>query len=556
MSILYNLNQSEIITNQNEKILSLTSELNKKDEIISSLKSRISSSESTLSQLETYKKEISLLSSKLEFSKYDTESATMQLIEENNNLQGMISSLKTTISSKDKKLKELIEIVSQYENQITNLNGQITNLNKNNKELKAVILDMSSNYQKACLKLSNEKEEKKTKDEIVYGMQYKKDVYESKIKELIDLINQYSNEIEKINDELQSTKAHYLTLDEEYQKKTSFLNEITEEIQLLNKENIDLKEENQQLNKKLQLIENQNNEIRNQNYEMQKECGNLNNELSKKDLIIKKEEMKYNNLVILINKDIGLISKEIINIFSSIVTGEEENDKHINLLSASTIENAKSDIKFDLLIKSINDAKDDLIEHVNSIRYNNHNLSNELKKYNSMIQKNEEDIRELKEKIQEQSSVALYYKNEYEGKQKALNEKLSMAEGIQLLFDNFLQKFDNFIKFEKNSTFNEKLKLIENFVTESCKSNMTTTKNDEKNQKQIENLKIEMKSLKKKYDASITELELKSIQISNMEKIIEKKSESFNSLKEENSKLHDSIKKLYDDNTKILNSKN
>ena len=65
-----------------------------------------------------------------------------------------------------------------------------------------------------------------------------------------------------------------------------------------------------------------------------------------------------------------------------------------------------------------------------------------------------------------------------------------------------------------------------------------------------------MKSLKKKYDASITELELKSIQISNMEKIIEKKNESFNSLKEENSKLHNNIKKLYDDNTKILNSKN
>ena len=131
MSILYNLSQSEIITNQNEKILSLTSELNKKDEIITSLKTRISLSESTLSQLETYKKEISLLSSKLELSKYDTESATMQLIEENNNLQGMISSLKTNLSSKDKKLKELIEIVSQYENQITNLNGQITNLNKN-----------------------------------------------------------------------------------------------------------------------------------------------------------------------------------------------------------------------------------------------------------------------------------------------------------------------------------------------------------------------------------------------------------------------------------------
>lgn len=41
-----------------------------------------------------------------------------------------------------------------------------------------------------------------------------------------------------------------------------------------------------------------------------------------------------------------------------------------------------------------------------------------------------------------------------------------------------------------------------------------------------------------------------------MEKIIEKKNESFNSLKEENSKLHNNIKKLYDDNTKILNSKN
>ena len=95
-----------------------------------------------------------------------------------------------------------------------------------------------------------------------------------------------------------------------------------------------------------------------QKNEMQKECNNLNNEISKKDLTIKKEEMKYNNLVILINKDIGLISKEIINIFSNIVTGDNQNDKEINLLSTTTIDNAKSDIKFDLLIKSINDAKD------------------------------------------------------------------------------------------------------------------------------------------------------------------------------------------------------
>ena len=162
-------------------------------------------------------------------------------------------------------------------------------------------------------------------------------------------------------------------------------------------------------------------------------------------------------------------------------------------------------------------------------------------------------MRELKEKIQEQSSMANYYKNEFEGKQNALNEKLSITEGTQILIDSFLQKIENFVKFEKNSSLNEKLKFIENFVIETGKSN---TQTNEKNQKLIENLKIEMKSLKKKYDASITELELKSIQISNMEKIIEKKNESFNSLKEENSKLHNSIKKLYDDNTKILNSKN
>lgn len=404
------------------------------------------------------------------------------------------------IQSKDKKIKELIDIITQYEEQITVLNNQVITLTKNNKELKGAIIDMSTTYDKAC------KEEKQAKETISNDLQFTKEKYESKIKELINLINQYSQEIEKINNELRVTQINYYTLNEEYQKQGEFLNEVTNEIQIINQENNQYKVQIQEMNQRLM-------EYDKEVFELQRQMNLYLNDIAQLDNQIKEGNTKYTNLISNVNKDIETISILILN-----------SEGNVNELS--------KEINYDNLIKAINEEKSTMLGKIQKEIEENKNTKEEY----------ESKIKELTIQLQEAETNILNYKEELDKKQNEMNDKLVSLESYKQTCDSFMNSLQRIFQYDNNLSFDEQLKKIEDTVKDS------TTK-----QKQIDTLSNEMKALKKKYDACVTDKELKAIQIANMEKIIERKNESFEMIKKENSKLQCDIQKLYLDNSKLVN---
>ena len=400
------------------------------------------------------------------------------------------------IQSKDKKIKELIDIVTQYEEQITILNNQVITLTKNNKELKGAIIDMSTTYDKAC------KEEKQAKETISNDLQCTKEKYELKIKELINIINQYSEEIEKINNELRITQNNYYALNEEFQKQGEFLNEVTNEIKILNQENNQYKSQMQEMNQRLI-------DYDKEVYELQRQMNLYINDISQLDKEIQQKDIQHSNFISKVNKDIEKIT--------TLISNSEGN---VNELS--------KEINYDNLIKVINQEKKTMLEK----------LQKEIQENKKTKEEYESTIKELNMKLQSAEENVLNKNEELNEKQNEIKEKISSLES----FTSFVNKLQSIFHYDNTLSLEDQLKHIEDRVKE-CTSK----------QKEIDTLSNEMKALKKRYDACITEKELKAIQIANMEKIIEKKNESFEMIKKENSKLQCDIQKLYLDNSKLVN---
>lgn len=400
------------------------------------------------------------------------------------------------IQSKDKKIKELIDIVTQYEEQITILNNQVITLTKNNKELKGAIIDMSTTYDKAC------KEEKQAKETISNDLQCTKEKYELKIKELINIINQYSEEIEKINNELRITQNNYYALNEEFQKQGEFLNEVTNEIKILNQENNQYKSQMQEMNQRLI-------DYDKEVYELQRQMNLYINDISQLDKEIQQKDIQHSNFISKVNKDIEKIT--------TLISNSEGN---VNELS--------KEINYDNLIKVINQEKKTMLEK----------LQKEIQENKKTKEEYESTIKELNMKLQSAEENVLNKNEELNEKQNEIKEKISSLES----FTSFVNKLQSIFHYDNTLSLEDQLKHIEDRVKE-CTSK----------QKEIDTLSNEMKALKKRYDACVTEKELKAIQIANMEKIIEKKNESFEMIKKENSKLQCDIQKLYLDNSKLVN---
>ena len=106
-------------------------------------------SENSINQIQTYQKEISLLKEKIDKSKYDKNEKEKTLLSENNLLKEKENDYEISLRTKDRKIKELLNLISEYENQITQLNNQLNTVSVSNQQLKSVMVDLSTNYQKA-----------------------------------------------------------------------------------------------------------------------------------------------------------------------------------------------------------------------------------------------------------------------------------------------------------------------------------------------------------------------------------------------------------------------
>ena len=524
-SIMYNISSPDLISTQNARIMELTNELSHKNSIISSLQSKANLTETTLNQLETYKKEISLLNTKLSLSKYDTP--TSDLPSQLNSLKLNQTLLESTIASKDKKISQLLSIIKQYETQITTLTSQNAVLTQTNAQLKQQSNTLNSQYQNTQLQLQTTKDTQHLHTATLQSVQYQNVAYEQKIKELIALIKEYSNEVITTNNELSLLKEKYNLLLNESENVKQMCSTYDKEITALKQDNNDLQSKNETLIKTVNYLQTNNSETINENYALSKENSELKKEVSQMQVEHNKHNAHNESLVCLINKDLVNLSKEVAMCFNAVINKHNVSECGVvgkmMLLSNNDDDsnNAQCKVNFKVLIETINKTKNEVNEYVNRIEYDNQLMKNEIAELKLKKEQHEKDLQSYMLKANEHEKLITFYneqsnccKLEVEGfKQKyedAQKELKVLNEMVNMFFDAVENKVG--IALTRKNVANN-FTMIEKYMVDSNSNNNS-------------NIEIEYKTLKKKYDACITELELKAIQIANMEKIIDKKNES------------------------------
>ena len=149
------------------------------------------------------------------FKQNDIEKIKQKLKE---NLDSNLNSYILSTKSKEQKIVELLEIINQYESQITSLNNQIILLTKNNKQMKDILKNIEFNYKQSESELINQKELNKKNINIMNELNQDKIICENKIKELVNIINQYSGQIEALTENLNNIKNEFFLYKKENEK--------------------------------------------------------------------------------------------------------------------------------------------------------------------------------------------------------------------------------------------------------------------------------------------------------------------------------------------------
>ena len=522
-----------------------------------------------------------------ELSEFQNELERKDLIIKN--LQKQLLELKNdkTGSQGDFTLvKDLKSESARKDKEIQNLRDQILDLNTELKESKTKLntYELKENFDKNessnLLEISHMKIDQMSKD---------KEMLEDKIKQLIDIIKQYSNElndsslkIKSLNDEIfslqsknrkliderENTRKNMADFQKNYNKYNQLIKENENNKNIINNLNKELLEYKNDYNKEIN-----NNKILNEKiinlvskcseYEMiQKTYQEANNDLllAKKQIaeinLRNQENENYiNNLFADINENISLFINYINKYFTIDKKGKnEENEKISNFFVK--IDDIKFDELFECLenkrkeilefsnimangLKSSDKANKDLIndnlklkESINNYLLENKMLNSENLKLNSIINNintdiinNKKNTELLKQKLNSMNNE----KNEINNKFKnELNQNKNIFQKL---------KEDNTNLIVMNNNLEEELKMTKNKIS----------KNEENNA----NLKLNCQILEKKIKGLQTELDLKNIQIQNQEEIINRRDDNNNSNILENDSII--IKRLKTDRDNLIN---
>jgi len=343
------------------------------------------------------------------FKQNDVEKIKQKLKE---NLDLNLNSYISSTQSKEQKILELLELTNQYESQITTLNDQINLLTKNNKQMKDILKNLELNYNEKESDLINEKELNKKNMNTIYELNQDKIICETKIKELVNIINQYSEQIEALTENLNNIKSEFFAYKEENEKEKIKLNELNDVNNILNKEkeemnliinkfnedNIKLKEDNKNLFEKFNILEN--------DYKILKE-KNIKIENS-----LEKEKNKYTSLINYINQDLKSLTEYFDYKINHILIKDEynnilnENKLSLNCFNKDEIKNINFEIFIKALINGINSFKEKMvmnneninstyIKEINRIKEKNCDMNKLIKIKDDNINKLKQDIKKL-----------------------------------------------------------------------------------------------------------------------------------------------------------------
>jgi hypothetical protein len=273
----------------------------------------------------------------------------------------------------------------------------------------------------------------------------------------------------------------------------------------------------------------------------------LNEKLNKANIILKKNELKSNDKISYLLKDLNNLSKWI-NINVNFILEGKEINKELQIVFDNNFENEGNSIN--ILHKTLTDNFNYIKQYINKLNYQMNILSNENEIITSESEKKERDLEQIKireveniQKLKQKESELSLTKNNYKSLQTLNEENITRIKNLENESKEFFEKFSkifndiNINMLDISSNYNS----IINYL--SVKEQDKTLKGDPE---------FENKRLLKKVDSLSTQNKLKEIQINNIHNLLENKEEIIKKMAEDNVILNEQNKKLLQDNVKLI----
>ena len=514
-------------------------------------------------QTQSLKREIELLDEKLHLLDSETQAKI-------NNLSAQLAleketeiKLRNQLSTKDKAISELNEVVKDYLSELINLKKCLSLKEEKLQEMMTQFNSIKSNCNTISAAL-NSKEENQKKNEI----ELKKAIndklkIESKIKELIALVNEYMKQLDELNEKCSNLEREKSNLKLE-------ISNLTEDNKKLYNENVEYSNELKSVKETIDKCEEMSNKYGEQNNELKNENENLNNHLIENKQRIDTLLDENNKLNLLIN-DYKVKNSKLENDLSiSIKQQKQANIKYENEIQDiisfcnENIENILNwiDVNFNINKSKEKNLNNNQIMPNSSFILNQYNINFEkIKNKLIIMQKYQEDNNNIKftEKNNYLNTIKGIYNNiildiqnnrYFQCNYQLNNDKDEINQFLNLLDTviNQVLKYLSSINEEKHSMLEEIERYKNDINNLQILNNKLTKENNDFRVKLYNNdyssLKGDMNNLKENYDKCFqmnqilekkiknyeTEFELKQMQINSLEEMIKRRSNLNNNL--------------------------
>ena len=285
------------------------------------------------------------------------------------NLDSNLNSYILSTKAKEQKILELLEIINQYESQITSLNNQIMILTKSNKQMKDIFKKIEYNYEQNKMSLISEREININNNKQMNNLYQDKIICEKKIEELVNIINQYSGQIEALTETLNNIKNEFFNYKKQNEQDKNKIIELNNINQILQKEKEQLDENYNKLKEECDKIKQGNEKLNIKCFDLENKNKILNEQKEKAEGLIEKEKNKSIYLIDYINQDLQSLINYFENKFNAILNKENNDIFQDNKLTLNCFQNIENNddikkINFEALIKAI-------INGINSIKEKN-----------------------------------------------------------------------------------------------------------------------------------------------------------------------------------------
>ena len=274
-------------------------------------------------QTQSLKREIELLDEKLRLLDQESQNKITNLTNQLAQEKESEIKLRNQLSTKDKAISELNEIIKEYQSELI---SQKKNLSQKEEKLQEMMIQFNS-IKSNCNTISaalNSKEENQKKNELELRKAINDKIkIESKIKELIGVVNEYMKQLDELNEKCSNLERENNNL------KLINSNLVNENKKLYN-DNNDYTNELKNIKETIDKCEEMSNKYVEQNKNIKKENDNLNNQLLENKQRIDTLLNENNKLNLIINEFKLKKSKMENDLAMTIQYQKKSNDKHEN----------------------------------------------------------------------------------------------------------------------------------------------------------------------------------------------------------------------------------